>query len=1146
MSTSNISTGYGHSMSKQIMFDGDGDNYKIWETRFLAYLQTKGLKGTILSPTPDTNKNKQCYAELVNCIDDKSLSIIMNEAPDDGQGAMKLLKNHYTSSSKQRIMALYVELTSLVKREDEGVTEYIIRAEKSIMSLKQAGETLSDGLAEAMVMKGLTDDFRLFSINIAQISDEITFSDFKKRLKSFEETECVKRTSSITSEKDNFAMKIRDSRFTCYSCGSKGHYARDCRQKQDHQRQKQPWCNYHKSRTHNDAECRSQKDGANVVQDESHTFVMGSEYACDTILNVQIKNGLLVDTGATSHVVTKDILISENSSFNPSAHYMELADGTRMNNIVEKRGDAEFTLIESTGKLVKVVLKDVLYIPSYPHNILSVQAAARFGAEVTFKKGEGKLTHNGITFNIAENNRLYYLQTIDVSEDITNVSRDIREWHKVLGHCNFSDVAELQHVVNGMKIKGKIDPKLNCNTCIEGKFVNTKNRTPDTRAKQPLELIHTDLAGPINVIAKDNFKYAMTFTDDYSNAIFVYFLRNKTDTINATKRFLADCAPYGTVKRIRSDNGTEFMNREFKELLTERGIKHESSCPYSPHQNGTAERHWRTLFEMGRCLLIESGLPKNMWAYAVKVAAYIRNRCFNNRTKQTPYYLLTGSKPDLSKLFVFGSECYAYRHDTSKLDKKAQKGIFVGYDSNSPAYLVYYPDTGKVSKHRLIKVAQVNIDQHTQTDYDSHTDYEQITRRDKNDGIREKTDNHQYNDEDIESNDKSEIEDRIETDETNNHDDNRVYPQRNRTHPKYLDDYVASSLDYCYKIYGAPQTYDEAINSPFTSSWEQAMTEEIDSLKENNTFELIELPEGKHTVGGKWVYTLKENSGGTKSFKARYVAKGYSQTKGIDYQETFSPTANITSVRAMMQIAAQNDLIVHQMDVKTAYLHAPIDEEIYLDQPEGFKIESKDNTPLVYKLNKSLYGLKQSGRNWNKLLHEHLCNDGFKRNDADHCVYKKDEHSGTVLVIIWVDDLIIAASDMTLLNQFKNNMKDSFKMKDLGEISYFLGIDFTREDGKIKMSQERYLKRILEKFDMQDCKPRSTPCELKLNDESYNNEEVDSTHYREMVGSLIYAATSTRPDISWVVSQLSQNLDKPTKEHLTKTKHVFSDSCDIF
>ena len=168
----------------------------------------------------------------------------------------------------------------------------------------------------------------------------------------------------------------------------------------------------------------------------------------------------------------------------------------------------------------------------------------------------------------------------------------------------------------------------------------------------------------------------------------MYFLKNKSDTVEATEKYLADTAVFGKVKCIRSDNGTEFTSHRFKSLLRENQIKHETSPPYSPHQNGTAERQWRTLLEMGRCLLIQAGLDKQLWPYAVMAAAYMRNRCYNNRLGETPYFAMTGRKPNVSNMRVFGSECYAYKRNGQKLDARCVKGIFLGYDKYSPAYLV--------------------------------------------------------------------------------------------------------------------------------------------------------------------------------------------------------------------------------------------------------------------------------------------------------------------------------------------------------------------------------------------------------------------------------------------------------------------------
>lgn len=190
----------------------------------------------------------------------------------------------------------------------------------------------------------------------------------------------------------------------------------------------------------------------------------------------------------------------------------------------------------------------------------------------------------------------------------------------------------------------------------------------------------------------------------------------------------------------------------------------------------------------------------------------------------------------------------------------------------------------------------------------------------------------------------------------------------------------------------------------------------------------------------------------------------------------------------------------------------------------------------MYKLKKSLYGLKQSGRNWYKLLNDHLEQDSFVRNLSDHCVYWKQVENDVILVIIWVNDLIIAASNNNILNKFNNTVRSRFNMKDLGKI-YFLDIEFEQDGEQIKMSEKKYILKMLERFGMSKCKLRYTPCEPKQEtNESNENEVVNPKEYRKIVGSLIYAMTCTRPDISWIVSKLSQTLAKPKAEN--GCKHV--------
>ena len=223
-------------------------------------------------------------------------------------------------------------------------------------------------------------------------------------------------------------------------------------------------------------------------------------------------------------------------------------------------------------------------------------------------------------------------------------------------------------------------------------------------------------------MAEGNFKYAISFTDHFSGFIFVYFLKAKSDAILATKQFLADCAPFGEVKHLnwkqpvkclRSDNGGEYISHSFETLMREGGIKHEFSSLNSPYQSGVPECQWRTLLEMGRCPLIRSGLPKFLWTCAIRMAAFIRNRCYNSTIEETP---CSGQKPDLSKMYVFGSECHVYKFGQGKLDSKCDKGFYVGHGINSPAYLVYFPQSVKVQKRRVVKFAlNHTADQQTQT-----------------------------------------------------------------------------------------------------------------------------------------------------------------------------------------------------------------------------------------------------------------------------------------------------------------------------------------------------------------------------------------------------------------------------------------------
>ncbi|RWR98561.1 hypothetical protein B4U79_05827, partial [Dinothrombium tinctorium] len=279
-----------------------------------------------------------------------------------------------------------------------------------------------------------------------------------------------------------------------------------------------------------------------------------------------------------------------------------------------------------------------------------------------------------------------------------------------------------------------------------------------------------------------------------------------------------------------------------------------------------------------------------------------------------------------------------------------------------------------------------------------------------------------------------------------------------------------------------------------------------------------------------WVFKLKRDSkGNIVRYKARLVAKGYSQVKGIDFDETFSPVARYNSIRTILAIAASMNLEIHQMDVNTAFLYGELNEELYMEQPEGYIRE--DTNHLVCRLKKSIYGLKQAPRSWNKKLHKFLEKMEFEQNPCDWCIYTKKTEEEFIMVLVYVDDILIASKNIASIQHLKTNLCENFSMKDLDEVKHILGIEST----------ELCLE-VLKRFNMLDCKPVSTPLDYssKLVKENSEGEcsNFDKYPYREIIGCLMYAMTATRPDICAAVGVLSRYLNNYDQTHWTAAKRV--------
>ena len=346
-----------------------------------------------------------------------------------------------------------------------------------------------------------------------------------------------------------------------------------------------------------------------------------------------------------------------------------------------------------------------------------------------------------------------------------------------------------------------------------------------------------------------------------------------------------------------------------------------------------------------------------------------------------------------------------------------------------------------------------------------------------------------------------------------------------------------------------PATLEEARRRKDWSKWDLAIKAELEALKKAGTWGVIERPRGRNVVACKWVLHIKKDATGRiERYKARLVAKGFTQVYGVDYYETFAPVAKLASIRTILAIAARNNWPIDMFDFHSAFLNGQLsdDEEVFMEQPPGY--EESDPKKYCVKLYKSIYGLKQAGRKWYEVVCRMLADLGFKKCEADPAIFYIHAGKDILILAIHVDDCTITGSSDDLIQNYKLKIKSKYDLTDLGPIHWLLGIKITRdrENRTIALSQSSYIDSLLRRFNFTDLKPFSTPMDPNIR---YSKNQCPQTleqaaemrhiPYREAVGSLLYLAVATRPDIAFPIGILSQYVDNPGRIHWEGVKHVF-------
>jgi hypothetical protein len=893
-----------------------------------------------------------------------------------------------------------------------------------------------------------------------------------------------------------------------------------------------------------------------------------------------------VDSGASQHYVCQGDWFT---SYTAKPSTVTVATGAPVQ--VVGRGTIRCYFESEQGRLVPVTLTDVNYVPDFSFNLLSSKAMHRTaGIECTTGQHCTIRNRTGAVIGVANGDSgLYRLtahrpttaaptattSTIALAAATRNVSADL--WHQRMGHAHHKAVSKLFSATMVADTDAadiartmQVGDTPTCEACLQGKQARAPIPTSTTtRATRPLERVHMDIWGPAPCESLGGQLYYLVIVDDYSRWMTLYSMRYKSDALLLFQAFTARVETFHSaaghrITHVRTDNGGEFTSTLMKAFMTQKGMTPELTATYTPQQNGVAERANRTIMDLTRTLLSDSQLPNTFWADAAKTAVYARNRVPTSSLglTRTPYEAWTGQKPMVSHMRRFG--CLAWEATTTrgrnKLDPRSHPCTFIGYSETSNQYRLW-DNAGR----RVLEARSVTWDEATS----GYTFVPAMWRK----GGQSKTLSPPGGHPTIDS--------ASDTDDSSDDDNDGHLPAAPPAHqPAPPAHQPSSKLSRAMKKLGnhmspgvrdgapspfgnnpqaaeqaagialgveaadEPRTYAEALKRPDAPKWTHAMNAELAALAKANTYSLVPRPTDRKVIGCGTVLKVKRGADGQViKYKARIVAKGYAQTYGVDYEETYAPVVRYSSLRLVLSLTAHYDLELHQMDVKSAYLNGDLEEDIYMEQPEGTPaVKSKED--WVCKLHKSLYGLKQAGRTWHTKIDE-----VFQRLDllplaSDPCVYIRRTSASLLIIALYVDDLVLAASALSELQTLKSDLIAEFDMEDIGEASFVLGIEIVRDRARrtLTITQTAYTKALVERHIVGSRHRQYIPMEssarhVKATDREQATPQVIRA-YQSAVGSIMFAMLCTRPDIAFSVAVLSKFAQNPTALHVAGVQRV--------
>ena len=1122
------------------------ENWGIWNVQMLDILYDMGLANHVTSEkpvkspdakdsTPDTwdSDDRKALTAIRLRVDKAMFSYVMSaktakNAWDSLEGAFKLKGPIATIMFRRKLFRYTME-----EGTDMEEQLRIMRGYQEQLAI--LGHAITDADFALTVLTALPDSWDSFisSINITS-TDNLKSADIISRIQS-EAARRKDRSGSSTAfpahhshgkfkGKPSGKSKFRHGVF-CHDCGKEGHIRPECKSSDK---------NTNTNKVHVAEEEDSEVEYEfSMAEEDCQTFAVGG-------------STWLGDSGAQSHVVIDRSLFST---------YTE-TPGKFIEGVgrLQALGRGTVPVSFTVGKQeVNVILKDVIHAPGLPYNLISLGRLTDSG--LTFQGGADLKIFDGKKL-IAVGKKSGRLYRMDVTQRVamafpSHSRRSWYDWHCTLGHLNMMQLRQLKSFVNGMDVDESSPSDFECEPCTRAK--HTRRPYPkESSTKYAIgELTVIDTWGPARTRSLKGNTYFLGMTDVGARWSMTLGMKNRTAALDHFSRYkaLVENQHDTTIKRVRADNAKEFIEGDFKSFLDKNGIFLETTAPYSSSQNGIAERLNRTLVEHARAMLIAHNLPKTLWEEALMYACYLKNRSPTRALNgMTPHEAFWGKRPDVSDLQEFGIDCWVLRPEQqqNKIEAKSDRHVFVGISENGRAYRCYNPHTHQVITSRNV-IFKKRRDPSTVPYMEPSAVPSQLEGEKESTLSTDKLQDVLPNTEPLPS--------PMSTSKSQPRSSARLADQTRLDYKKIAnpqarkpahDEAELANISFVFlgedgQLTDEPRTLAEVQKRSDWPKWEEAMKKEMDQLQRLGTYELQNLPTGRKAIGCRWVFLIKRDTDGSiLKYKARLVAQGFSQIPGQDFMATFAPVMRLETFRSLLAFAAVNDYEVHQMDVVGAYLNGELEEEIYMVQPPGFE----DGSGRVCHLIKALYGLKQAGRVWNTKLNKTFCEDlGFTRLNADICLYVRRDGPNFIFIAIHVDDMAIVAKGLPATQKTKHEISNTdFEVSDLGELRRFVGLEVerNRDQRTITIKQSRYIQTVLERFNMQDSHPVHTPLDpnVKLTLTPSDQDPLTDIPYATAIGSLMYAAVATRPDISFAVQTLSQFTSRPSQAHWTAIKRV--------